>query len=187
MFDLRVITGICKGKKLYTPAGRKIRPTSDRVKEAVFSSIAEHVDGAVVWDAFSGTGNLGIEALSRGASFCYFSDIALPSVELTERNVNSCGLGDRSEIHRRDAQAMLDVFLQKGIRPDIIFLDPPYENRISGKLLGEIFRQDILALNGIIIFETSVKNEKDLNGFEVLRDRKYGDTRVIFLQKKGDI
>ena len=144
---MRVITGSARGKRLKTLDGLEVRPTSDKVKEAVFSIIQFDVPGASVLDLFSGSGQLGIEALSRGAKSCVFVDRSRQSVECSRENIESCGFTEQSKTVNADVLE----FLKRPGEYDIILLDPPYRQGLIEKalpLLGER-----LAQGGIIVCE----------------------------------
>lgn len=129
---MRVITGSARGKRLKTLDGTDVRPTSDKVKEAIFSIIQFELGGASVLDLFSGSGQLGIEALSRGASHCVFVDKSRASVNITKENISSCGFENCSRVVNMDSIDYLRA-AKSGI--DIAFLDPPYEHGLVEKAL----------------------------------------------------
>ena len=148
---MRVISGSARGRKLKEPEGHKIRPTTDMVKEAVFNIIQFDIEGRRVLDLFAGTGQLGIEALSRGAAAAVFVDESVDAAKLVGNNLKAAGLEDRATVERGDALA----YLRRGGRFDVIFLDPPYETGFIDKALNTIIEFDILKGNGIIICETN--------------------------------
>lgn len=145
---MRVITGTARGKKLKTLDGLDVRPTSDMVKEAIFSIIQFDIPGANVLDLFSGSGQLGIEALSRGASHCVFVDKNRASIDVTKENISSCGFLNKSRILNLDSLEYLNVG-KKGI--DIALLDPPYHKGLILDCLNKIDR--ILNDNAIVVCE----------------------------------
>ena len=129
---MRVITGIARGRRLKEPNGMETRPTTDRVKEGIFSSIQFEVEGRKVLDLFGGTGQMGIEALSRGAAHCTFVDLQKQAVAIIRENVNSTGFADQSTVIQGDALAYLSRCREKF---DLIFLDPPYESGLLEKAM----------------------------------------------------
>lgn len=147
---MRVITGTARGRKLKELSGMETRPTTDRVKEAMFSIIQFELEGRRVLDLFSGTGQLGIEALSRGAEHCVFVDIRREAVSLIRDNLAHTGLTDRAKVVQGDYLAYLT---QSKETFDVILLDPPYGDEIIKKALQTITRIDKLSENGIIICE----------------------------------
>ena len=138
---MRVITGTCRGRRLLEPVGRDVRPTADQVKEAMFNIIQFDVEGRKVLDLFAGTGQLGIEALSRGAADCLFVDSA-------KENLRRCGLAAR--VLQCDALGIL----KSGEKFDLIFLDPPYGSGLEAKAIEAVKEFDILSRGGIMVVET---------------------------------
>lgn len=149
---MRVITGSAKGRKLREPKDQSIRPTTDMVKEAIFSIVQFDVPGRRVLDLFAGTGQLGIEALSRGARECVFVDSSPASLALVRDNLAICKM--QAPIIRSDALA----YLSRGEKFDLVFIDPPYAGGLYEDILKAIFLFDILHEGGIILVE-SPRNE----------------------------
>ncbi len=151
---MRVISGLKRGLKLYNiPESFVSRPTSDRVKESIFDTIRFSLKG-IVLDLFSGSGQLGIEALSNGADFCYFCDNNKVSINLTKKNIDKSGYSDRSEIVCSDSHLFLKK-ISKEKQFDCILLDPPFGNDILIKCLKFIGENDCLTTTGIVVVETS--------------------------------
>ena len=167
---MRVVSGSARGCKLQPVPGMNTRPTTDRVKENVFNLIQDHVRDADVLDLFAGTGQLGIEALSRGAAHCDFS-----------KNVQTARVQDRASLHRVEARDFLAKAAAK--KYSLIFLDPPYGGTILENALSGIERFDILSANGIIICESAVE-DRFAHGFEVIRERRYGATMITVLRRQ---
>lgn len=174
-----------RGRRLAPFRGTRIRPTSDRVREAVFNVIAARVrlEGLKgVLDLFAGTGAMGIEALSRGAEEAVFVDNDKGAVSVIERNIESCGLASRARVFKRTAAEAVRALGALGERFDIIFLDPPYRPSQIEETLEDIRRAGLLNPGGMIIAEGSKREplETGAVGFELLDVRKYGDTAVYF-------
>lgn len=148
---MRVITGTARGRKLRTLAGDEVRPTADSVKEAMFSIIQFDIEGRSVLDLFSGSGQLGVEALSRGARICTFVDAAKPSIEVTRSNVETCGFADRANIVLSDALTFVSRAKGRGLRYDIALLDPPYATDLLDKVLPEL--AEVMNVGGVILCE----------------------------------
>jgi 16S rRNA (guanine966-N2)-methyltransferase len=169
---VRIVAGELKGRRLASPPRRTaaVRPTADRVREALFSMLGD-VEGARVLDLYCGTGALGLEAVSRGATHATFVDT---HTALVRRNVSELGVGDRCEMIRSDARAYLR---RAGDRFDLAFCDPPY--RLADRLEGELdtLIPDRLAPGGRLIFEGSVRRPLRLS-LPLLVERRYGDTLV---------
>lgn len=150
---MRVITGTAKGKRLKELPGMDTRPTTDRVKEGLFNVIQFDIEGRKILDLFAGTGQLGIECLSRGAAFCDFVDSAPAAMKIVKENVTACRLADKAAFHQKDFSAFLN-----GVRGkyDLIFLDPPYASGNLERALEKITAIDIVSGNGIIVCESPV-------------------------------
>ena len=176
---MRVVSGTARGCKLQPVPGMNTRPTTDRVKENVFNLIQDHVRGARVLDLFAGTGQLGIEALSRGAQTCDFVEHNKTAYNIVCKNVQTARVSDRARLHCAEAARFVP---QAGARRfDLIFLDPPYGGTILENALLQIETFDILSTDGIIICESAV-GDRFAHGFEVVRERRYGATMITVLR-----
>lgn len=178
---MRVITGKARGVQLKTPDGMLTRPTADKVKEACFSIIQFDIPGAAVLDLFGGTGQLGIEALSRGAASAVFVDAREEACKLIRENLKRTKLEGR--VQRSDYLAYLDRCREKF---DIIFLDPPYAEVFLENALNRITEIDILRSGGIIVTERPLGKELpwEVSGYTRSRDYKYGKTLLAFYRKE---
>ena len=179
---MRVITGTARGIQLKTPEGLQTRPTTDRVKEAMFSIIQFEVPGAKVLDLFGGTGQLGIEALSRGAKSAVFVDAGDKACRLIQENLKRTKLDGQGRVVRSD---YLDFLRRSKETFDIIFLDPPYAEVFLENALNLITEIDILETNGIIVAERPLGKELpwEYNGYQRSKDYKYGNTLVTLYRK----
>ena len=179
---VRVITGKARGISLKTPVGMATRPTADRVKEALFSIIQYDVPGTKVLDLFAGTGQLGIEALSRGAARSVFVDERADACVLVKENLNKTRLESDAQVIRSDYAAYLRTCKEKF---DLIFLDPPYAEVFLENSLKMITEIDILQSNGIIVTERPVGKELlfEKDGFLRSKDYKYGKTILTLYRK----
>ena len=149
---MRVISGTARGRKLKEFVGEDIRPTGDMVKESIFNIIQFDIEGRRVLDLFAGTGQLGIEALSRGAKSAIFIDSSRDAINLIKENIKLCGLADLATILMRDAIS----YLKRSEKFDLIFIDAPYATKLAETALGKIIEFDKLNENGIIVYETYV-------------------------------
>ena len=181
---MRVITGKARGVQLNTPDGLTTRPTTDRVKEALFSIIQFEIPTARVLDLFGGTGQLGIEALSRGAKSAVFVDAGEPACRLIKENLRRTKLEKDAKVIRSD---YLDYLKRCRERFDIVFLDPPYAEVFLENALKCITEIDILETGGIIVAERPVGKELpwDFEGFTRSKDYKYGKTLLTIYRKDG--
>ena len=179
---MRVISGSARGKKLECPEGIDIRPTLDRVKESVFNMIAFDIAGATVLDLFSGSGALGIEALSRGASHCVFVDKSSQSIDATQKNIEATRFGDASSVINTDS---IDFIKKTDKTFDIIFIDPPYESELYESSLRAIKDSGILSDDGFIVLEYDINITPifETTGFEIVKDRKYGRVKILIMKE----
>ncbi len=179
---MRVITGKARGVVLKTPDGLATRPTSDRVKEALFSVINFDIPGKTVLDLFGGTGQLGIEALSRGADRAVFVDAGEPACKLIRENLKRTKLENQARVVRSDYLTFLRNCKEKF---GIIFLDPPYAEVFLENALNCITEIDILQSGGIIVAERPLEKELllDFPGYSRSRDYKYGKTLITLYRK----
>ena len=148
---MRVITGTARGRRLAELPGLDTRPTTDRVKEGLFSAIQFDIEGRRVLDLFAGTGQLGIECLSRGAAFCDFVDSAPAALNTVRRNLKTCGLEDRAACHGKDFAAYLTRCREKY---GLVFLDPPYASGSLERAMELITTIDIVVEHGIMVCES---------------------------------
>lgn len=179
---MRIVAGESRGRKLFTPKNDDIRPTSDRVRQALFN-ILGFVNDFVVLDLFSGSGALGLEALSRGAKKAYFVDSSYTSITLTKRNVELLGYEERAIIWKTKAVAALEKAADQGISFDLVLIDPPYKSGEIEKILTKELLPPVLGENCRVVLETSVDYPPDLSKIEkyVTDKRKYGGTLLFFL------
>jgi 16S rRNA (guanine(966)-N(2))-methyltransferase RsmD len=179
---MRVITGKARGVVLKTPDGMETRPTSDRVKEALFSIINFDIPNAVVLDLFGGTGQLGIEAISRGAKTAVFVDAGDQACRLIKENLRRTKLEGQGKVVRSDYLQYLRTCHDKF---DIIFLDPPYAEVFLENSLKKISEIDILQSGGIIVCERPLGKELpwELPGYSRSKDYKYGNTLLTLYRK----
>lgn len=176
---MKIITGFLKGKQIKDYNIDGTRPTMDRVKESIFSSIQNHIKDSVVLDLFAGTGNLGIEAISEGAKECYFIDNNISAINVIKKNINNFNISDKSYIYLIDYKKYLKTTDKKY---DVIFLDPPYKMKVIDKILEIINERDLLNKNGIIIYEYEGDFIK-VDNFNVIKEKKYGKKKVTVLKK----
>jgi 16S rRNA (guanine(966)-N(2))-methyltransferase RsmD len=184
--DVRIIAGTAKGIRLKTPKGMNTRPTADRVKESVFGILAADVVDAEVLDLFSGTGNLGLEALSRGAVSATMVDKNIQSVKIMMENAILTDLSRAAVICREEVTAALKRLQASGKSFDLIFCDPPYNLGLAPKVLACLDGSDVLREGGIFVLEHS-RHEKLPEGLKRIvayRSEFYGETVVSFFMKQ---
>lgn len=184
---MRVIAGSARGRTLSVPAGDRVRPTADRVKEALFSSLTSRfgtIEDLAVLDLFAGSGNLGIEALSRGAGSAVFVDNNPESLQFIRKNLQLAGLSDRAQVIRADAVTAARELASKHMKFDIVFADPPYGAiAISKELVAAVTNGKLVREEGVMVIESARKVDLALPAGIALSARKvYGDTALNFLE-----
>lgn len=181
---MRVITGSARGTKLLTPDGMKTRPTAEKVKEAMFSIIQFEIEGRKVLDLFGGTGQLAIEALSRGAVQAVIVDESAAAVKLIKENLRRTKLQDRATVVQSDYQQFLRQTREKF---DLIFLDPPYEGKYLENAMTRISEIDILSNGGIIICERAAGSTFSAQwpGFVSPKEYRYGKTELCLFRRES--
>ncbi len=180
---MRVIAGVAGGQLLKAPRGRRVRPTSDRVKEALFDILGDKVKGARVLDLYAGSGSLAIEALSRGAEEAYLVDASKEAIRAIKANLNKTGLSNRAHIIEGGVEAVLSPLSKKQIYFDLIFIDPPYTIGLIEleHVFNKLHKGNLLSLYSQIVLESSSRVELPrFSGFETMLYRKYGDTILSF-------
>lgn len=186
---MRIIGGTAKGRRLASFRGMSIRPTTDKVREAIFNILPRPFTFKNVLDLFAGTGAMGIEALSRGAESVTFVDNDPKAVKIIKKNLELCKLTDKAVIIDRDVHSALDLLSRKGEKFDLIIIDPPYNTSATGIALNGIDGKGLLNTDGIIVSESSKRIiwDGELKGIELADRRRYGDTVVSFYKnKRGD-
>jgi 16S rRNA (guanine966-N2)-methyltransferase len=184
---MRITGGKLGGRRLAAPADNRVRPTSDKVRQAIYNILqhadfAPDLDGARVADLFAGTGALGFEAISHGARFCLFVEDAAESRALIQRNVEDLGLTGVTKIFRRDATQLGKMASAAGGPFDLVFLDPPYRKDLVAPALASLRAGGWLAENALLVVETAEDERVTADDFDVLDERLYGETRVTFLR-----
>ncbi|MDD2217054.1 MAG: 16S rRNA (guanine(966)-N(2))-methyltransferase RsmD [Eubacteriales bacterium] len=174
---MRIIAGNYKGRQLLAPSDNKVRPTTDKVKEAIFSIITPYINDSTVIDLFAGTGNLGLEALSRGAARAYFGDNSKSSISLIKKNIETCKAEDKSIVFFGDYSYFLSKIKEK---VDIIFIDPPYGKDLIEDCFSHIQKNELLDEDGIIVTEHGKRESlpNTLSGFYKLKERTYSRITV---------
>ena len=181
---MRVISGSARGRRLKELQGMDTRPTTDKVKESLFNIIQFEIEGRRVLDLFGGTGQLGIEALSRGADHCTFVDMRKEAAALIRENLRLTGLSERSRVVQGDALSFLSSC---GEKFDVILLDPPYHTELLEKSVKRVTEFDILREHGIMICESAAEREQPAlpPPYERGREYRYGKIRLTVCRRAG--
>lgn len=185
---MRIVAGAAKGRKIEAPKGMDVRPTTDRVREALFSAIAFRIHNNRVLDLFAGTGALGLEALSRGAATAVFADRSRQSIEIIRRNIALCGFQARSTVWERDAATTVNRLKAEGRQFDLVFLDPPYESVLLEQSLVALDEAALVAEDGLILAEHPANRPPRLPpGLSIASTKRYGKTLLSFVKRALDL
>ena len=188
---LKIITGIAKGKTLKTLEGDATRPTSERIKEAVFSSIQFDVEGRRVLDIFAGCGQMGLEALSRGAESCMFVDSSREAMDIVKANVSHTGFNSICRYLVSDARNYIRKASGRE-KYDLVFIDPPYELKCCAEAAALLAKSELVIPGAIVVLESgeeeiNLDSDKRLSGYELIKSAQYGKkTAVTILLYRGD-
>ncbi len=180
---MRIVSGDYKGRRLFMPQDYNIRPTTEKVKEAIFSMIQFELQDSVCVDVFTGIGNLGLEALSRGAKLCYFCDNSRSSLALAKRNIELCKAESKSKLIPGD---YTKTILSIPNKADIIFLDPPYQKGLLLDCFSKIKEADLLAEDGLIIAEHGKREDlpEEIEDYKKIKEKNYGSIAVSVYKHK---
>ena len=176
---MRIIAGKYRHRLIYWPEDPSIRPTKDRVREAIFGALG-NIEGKVFLDLYAGSGSMGIEAISRGCKKVYFVDKGVPAIKCVNENVKLLNISEDYEIIKSEDNLALERFKSENVKFDIIFLDPPYQDGKYEEIIAYILDNDLLNSYGIIIAESNrkllIENEKIIKE----KQYKYGEILVTF-------
>ncbi len=181
---MRIYGGKARGKRLCYKPKKNLRPTSGKVKEALFNILASKLPGSSFLDLYAGTGSIGLEALSRGARFCVFVEKSTTSLRLLRQNMEQSNF--RGIIISADAIHSFPRLVELKELFDLVFLDPPYEKGLVRITLSRLVHASILTDHAIIVAEHSVReNSGEISGLELIRSYRYGDTVLSLYRRKG--
>jgi 16S rRNA (guanine966-N2)-methyltransferase len=176
---IRIITGIYKGRRLKLVSSDTVRPMQDKVKGALFSILGDRLRGAVCLDGFSGTGSVGLEALSRGADRCVFVDEFYPSIKVIKQNVAKCEAEEKAVVLHREFNRAAIELAKQGVRFDVIFLDPPYRLLEERNPLKVLRKRGLLKPGGLIVLRHFFKIKPKLGDFKLERRVALGDDVLL--------
>lgn len=183
---MRVIAGNHKGRRLEAVPGNKTRPTSDKIKEAVFQMMGPFFDGGICLDLFAGSGSLGIEAISRGMDYAVFIDRQRTAIQTIDKNIEALKIESQTEVSRMDAFRALRINEKNNACFDLILIDPPYEQVDYTKLIQEIMKQGLVKEGGLIYCEHSPTEDlPQEDNLEVIKQVNYGHTTGITIYRKS--
>ena len=182
---MRIIAGEKRGTKLYTLEGENTRPTLDRVKESLFNIIQSEIRDCIFLDLFSGSGAIGLEAVSRRAKKAILCDNNKQAIQIIKKNIEKLGYKDKIELYQMQFNELINKLNEK---IDIIYLDPPYKTNYAIKTVELLLKKEILKTDSLIIIETDqveeLKEKLENLNIEIIDKRKYGRANLIFIQQK---
>ena len=180
---MRIVGGEHSGRKLETPTNNDVRPTSDKVRQAVFNMLNSRglVQGANVIDAFSGTGALGLEAMSQGAGYCTFFDKSRTSLRITQRNIEALGLYDDTYVVCQDVTKCIEKPDHIKVA-DLVFLDPPYKKNLIPQAIAALKENGWLTYNATFVMEMDKGEDVVSLLIDIIHEKTYGDTKVLLGQ-----
>ena len=182
---MRVIAGSARRLKLVTPEGLNTRPTSDQIKETLFNMLMPYIfDDTRFLDLFAGSGQMGIEALSRGAEYACFADSDKRALECIKENLTTTKLSDKAKVIAGDCVSA--VMQLRGEKFDIVFMDPPYDSHAEVEVLKAIAENGILAGDALIVVEARLDRKFDIIeklGFEIVKEKEYKTSKHVFIKK----
>lgn len=179
---MRIIAGEAKGKRLECRKGTDTRPTQDSIKESLFSIITPYITDSRFLDLFSGTGNIALEALSRGAKRAVMIEKDQEALKYIIKNINNLGYENRSRAYKNEVLRAIEILGRKGEKFDIIFMDPPYKDEVCERVMRAVSKAGLLADNGLIICEHHMYEDmsEEVGKFKKTDERKYGKKVVTF-------
>lgn len=181
---MRIIAGIRRGKKLATPEGEDTRPTLERLKQALFSAIQFELADRYVLDLFAGSGQLGLEALSRGAEKCWFNDSNPAALKIVQRNIKECGFENLAKETCIDYTMCVKMIERESRRPDLVFLDPPYGKGIAADALARL--APLLPPGALVAVETGAEEAFPFAGLALRKEYRQGTVKITLLEKRRE-
>lgn len=183
---MRIISGVRRGKKLVSLEGENTRPTLERVKQAFFNAIQFEIKGKMVLDLFAGSGQLGLEALSRGAEFCYFNDASSAACEIINKNISLCDFCKLSQVTCKSYIDCVKIIKRYNVKLSLVFLDPPYGMDMINDSLKCLAEQEILEDGALIVCESADTDEILYDGFTLHKEYKYSGIKITILRYNRD-
>lgn len=176
---MRIISGVRRGKKLFSLPGDNTRPTLERVKQALFNAIQFEIKDRKVLDLFAGSGQLGLEALSRGASFCHFNDLSEDALSVVRKNVEACDFAQMSKLTCKTHTECVKMIENAGGAFSLVFLDPPYNNGLTDDALSLL--PPVLEKGALVVCETDAAETPRHPAYTLYREYKYSEIKITIL------
>ena len=182
---MRIISGVRRGKKLMTLGGQNTRPTLERVKQSIFDTIQMQIQGRKVLDLFAGSGQMGLESLSRGAEFCYFNDIEKAACKVVDHNIKCCGFEKISKLYCQSYEKCVKMLETQCVKLSLVFIDPPYGYDLVNKSLALLLRSGVLQKGTLLVCESALQdNIKFDDNFLLLKTQNYKTLKIHFLEMR---
>ncbi len=178
---MRIVSGVRRGKKLLSLEGDNTRPTLERIKQAFFNAIQFEISGKTVIDLFAGSGQLGLEALSRGAEYCFFNDMSADACKVIEKNIVSCDFLKISQLTCKSYDDCVNIIKRSGKKASLVFLDPPYNKNLVNLALVSLVDGDVLNDGAIVVCESSDTDDIEHPSFDVRKEYRYSGIKVTIL------
>ena len=181
---MRIISGIRRGKKLNTLTGENTRPTLERVKQAFFNAIQFDIADRAVLDLFAGSGQLGLEALSRGARFCLFNDMSKEACNVISKNITACNFSEISQLTCKTYTECVKLINNRNFKFSLVFLDPPYGNDLVNGALSALLQSGCLLPDSVIVCESADTDVINSDGFVLYKEYRYSGIKITILKTK---
>lgn len=185
---MRVISGTLKGRQLQAVPGNTTRPTTDKVKESLFSMIGPYFDGGICLDLYAGTGSLGIEALSRGMDKGIFIDIDKKAVEIIRANIRSLKLEAQTEVYKNDAERAIHALAKRNLQFDLVFMDPPYAREKNTEIIKKLLDEGLLNRDAVIVVEHDRSRPviSPSDSIKIWKENQFGETSLSIFRYHMD-
>lgn len=185
---MRVVAGTLRSRKIEAVEGMETRPTADKIKEAVFSRIGPYFQGGRMLDCYAGSGNVGIEAYSRGIEHVVCADSSRKAIQTIKKNLTTLKIAPYFEVHERKIEEVIEQCHQKGYVFDLIYMDPPYRSQKNEELIQKISDYDMLSEDGVIVIESLKEDSfsEKIGQYECVKSATYGITKISYYYKQGE-
>ena len=183
---MRIIAGEYRSRKIETRSGNQTRPTLDKVREAVFSSLGGMFDGGMVLDLYAGSGANGLEALSRGFDYAVFADISKDAIHIIRKNIESLRCQDKTKVLHMPDKKVLSLLKAEGLRFDLVYLDPPYARQHNDEILEYLYENSMITDRGVVVIESAKEDEfkKEFGSLKPYKEATYGITRITYYRNE---
>lgn len=184
---MRIVAGEYGSRKIEAPKGNTTRPTLDKVREAVFSSLGNSFHGGIFLDLYAGSGANGLEAISRGMNQAVFVDSSREAIQIIKKNIQTLGCKEKTRVLPMKAEAALFLFMEEGLKFDLVYLDPPYAKETNTKILNYLEQHDLLNEGARVVIESLKEDSwtEDYGTLKYQKDKNYGISKITYYKKSG--